>query len=154
MEESNPYLNILLPLILIVILIYLVISYILFPSYLSYVYACDNEKYLEKYAGDYNIGGSTIWGLKGANLSADTKNNKSLDLEDINWSEIQIVVELNNNSTKTLKHELVHVYQLTHDSFSVSCKQPIQRYLGEVQAYSSSYFPNFIFERIYGPIEH
>ena len=125
--------------LLILILFNFLYFNILFPSYLSVINVCNEEKY-KKYEDRYFVSGMTS--LKP--ISNITPSN--LTGEKIYIIEINIM----NNNTKTMKHELIHVRQITNGVFSLSCKNPIQKYFTELEAYTFSYFPNPIFKILYG----
>lgn len=107
----------------------ILISNILFPSYLSVHSACYQESFNNLYGGIFYTSGY---------LNVDELDNETI---------IEVYVE-DELDYRTLKHELVHLNQY-YENRLYGCNNLIRKYFNEVEAYSMSYLPNSIFYKIY-----
>lgn len=118
--------------VMIIVVIFLVLfKFLLLPSFLSTVMYCTpgGEELVEKKG--YYLAGATIHTY-----------NETTEEEDV---EIIII----DKSPTTLKHELIHVKQIERGFPNIGCGHPIQRFIGELEAYSMQWLPQPVFDWIY-----
>jgi len=112
-------------LILSLVIGYLLYTSILLPSYISYTSVCKKEIFEEKFP-TYSVEGN-VSVVKG-----------------------EIIVQIIYPSERVIKHEWVHVRQLQSGFPSLSCSKPVQKYMSEIEAYSSEKLSNPIYNLVYG----
>ena len=115
--------------ILIIISLYLSITNIFYPSYLSVYSSCNPIEFNETFGDKYYVAGNVQVDSTG---EEDNVTIYISDLEDI----------------KTIKHEYIHLFQYSQDRL-YGCNHIALKYLNEVEAYTFSNLPNDIYSRIY-----
>lgn len=118
---------------LILIIVFLLMSNIFYPAYVSYSSAC-----LNKDIEGYITTGKTTYTPESEEIEKEMGKN--------------ITIEIFSLDKKIVKHELVHVNQIKNNrAYSCYKLKGFGRYFNEVEAYSMSYTPDFIF-RIFYPL--
>ena len=115
--------------ILILISLYLSITNIFYPSYLSVYSSCNPIAFNETFGDIYYTAGSV------------TVNNTNEE------PEVEVYI-YDLNDIKTIKHEFIHISQYNRGKF-YGCSTPGLKYLNEVEAYTFSNLPNDVYSRIY-----
>lgn len=101
---------------------------ILIPSYNSYAFVCKE---------DFNRESFVVLGVTKIII------NESNEQEII----IQIKESLSGKERlRTIKHENCHKSQILRGFPSLSCSDPIQKYLSEVECYTAEYLPSFLYD--------
>lgn len=126
--------------ILAFVLILFLLLNVFYPAYLSYAAVCDEKTFIiiQEQLSEYD-------------RELVTSGYVEIDgggTTDIIQQKIVIIIETGGIDWVT-RHELVHVNQIVRGYPSLSCKKPLQKYLGESEAYFMQHLPNFIFYRIY-----
>lgn len=62
---------------------------------------------------------------------------------------VEVKIDINILTNKTIKHELCHVKQHERGYFSQECSHPYQKILSEVECYSTEYIPMKIYNLLY-----
>lgn len=146
MNKKSLLINLLF-LLLTFFLIYNFYVKIIIPSKLSVINSCNETLFEERYGEHYYVAGIVELKIKG-NL---TENSKYVDIEDLNGKDLVIQIILNNNDTKTLKHELCHISQLSNGRqfSSLSCKHLNKKLFSEFECYMTQFYPNWLYENLY-----
>ncbi len=115
---------------------------VLFPAYLSTVYGCNTQSTILKDNG---------YVLSAVFTTSPIEENSTHSLEsgaNCSTEGTPKIIYYQNYDKKTQKHELVHYYQFINRRL-YSCDHPYLKFFNEVEAYFSSYLPDFIYNRIY-----
>lgn len=130
MVKSNVIVFIIFAVLFIGIVLFLAINFILLPSLYSTQISClqGGIGEIEDFLGD-----------RGRELGGITSIDQLTG--DIN-------VTLFDKSERTVKHESIHVSQALSGRIK-PCGEPIGIFINEIEAYTGSYYPNFIFVRLY-----
>ena len=113
---------------LVLIVFFILIDSIFYPSYLSVVQSCSPTYFEETYGDRYYVAGQT------------TLNESTQEVEIYLVDETDLI---------TLKHELIHISQYNRGFPRLSCSNILSKYISEVEAYTFEKLPNRIYNWFY-----
>lgn len=114
------------------IIVILFFKSILYPSYLSVAHVCGQISDEELEDAGFLVGGRTTPLPNGT-------------------IKVEVFIEDLDNEVK--KHEYIHVKQLQKGFLSSSCKDYVQKFLGEIEAKIFDDLPDNLFRIIYGDFD-
>ncbi len=127
------------------LILWLIITSIFYPAYLSYVNICKPttfDKINELLAKQDNT--LIVVGMMSAK-GEEEEDKREVEEEDLP----NIVINIHAINEVLLKHEIIHLNQLFRNVKLLQCSYPVLKYFSEVEAYTFQWLPGFLYKGIY-----